>query len=139
MAVSVSPIEERRLAGIGLVLVCYLLFAVIDSCAKWMMEAGLPTGEVVFIRYAGQFVMAAALFLPARGLALLETRRPGLEVLRGICLAASTGFNFTALLFLPLTVTSAILFTTPLIVVALSIPLLGESVGWRRWAAIIAG
>ena len=41
--------------------------------------------------------------------------------------------------FLPLTVTGALLFTMPLIVCALSVPLLGETVGWRRWLAIVVG
>jgi drug/metabolite transporter (DMT)-like permease len=41
--------------------------------------------------------------------------------------------------FLPLTVTGSLLFTMPLMVCALSVPLLGESVGWRRWVAIGVG
>lgn len=139
MAVAVRPTEERRLLGIGLVLLSFLLFAIIDSCAKWLSQAGMPTSQVVFIRYAGQFLLITAFFLPMRGRDLLVTRRPGLEAIRGLCLVASTGFNFTALVFLPLTVTSAILFTSPLMIVALSIPLLGETVGWRRWAAIFVG
>jgi drug/metabolite transporter (DMT)-like permease len=44
-----------------------------------------------------------------------------------------------ALKFLPLTVSGSIFFTQPLILCALSIPLLGEQVGWRRWVAIVIG
>jgi drug/metabolite transporter (DMT)-like permease len=135
----VRPIEERRLLAIAFVLVGYFSFTVIDSCAKWLSAAGMPTSEVVFIRYAGQFVLAAAFFLPGRGATLFETRRPGLEVLRGLCLLGSTVLNFIALTMLPLTITSAIGFTMPLILCALSIPLLGETVGWRRWLAIVVG
>jgi drug/metabolite transporter (DMT)-like permease len=51
----------------------------------------------------------------------------------------STIFNFLAITFLPLTVTASISFTMPLILCALSIPLLGETVGWRRWLAICVG
>ena len=47
--------------------------------------------------------------------------------------------NFFAVRHLPLTVTSAIFFTMPLMVCALSLPLLGEKVGARRWAAIAVG
>ena len=139
MARAIKPIEERRLLGIAFVLVGYFCFTVIDSCAKWLSASGMPTSEVVFIRYAGQFVLAAAFFLPTRGLALLTTRRPGLEVLRGLCLLGSTVLNFIALTILPLTITSAIGFTMPLILCALSIPFLGETVGWRRWLAIVVG
>jgi drug/metabolite transporter (DMT)-like permease len=139
LVLAVKPIEERRLAGIALVLVGYLMFTVIDSCAKWLLQSGLPTTEVVFVRYAGQLLLVSALFLPAHGRAVLTTRRPWLEVARGLCLMASTACNFTAILFLPLTVTASITFTTPLMLCALSIPLLGETVGWRRWLAIIVG
>ena len=41
--------------------------------------------------------------------------------------------------YLPLTVTSALMFTSPLMVCALSGPLLGDKVGWRRWLAICVG
>jgi drug/metabolite transporter (DMT)-like permease len=139
MARAVRPIEERRLLGISLVLLGYLLFTVVDSCAKWLMNAGLPSNEVVFVRYAGQLLMVSAFFLPTRGVELVTTRRPGLEIIRGLCLLASTVCNFTAILFLPLTVTASIMFTAPLILCALSVPFLGETVGWRRWLAIAVG
>jgi drug/metabolite transporter (DMT)-like permease len=135
----VRPIEDRRLLGIGLMLVGYFLFTVIDSCAKWLSLAGLPTNEVVFIRYAGQLLLVSALFLPVRGKALVKSRSPRLEILRGLCLLGSTVANFFALRYLPLTVTASIAFTMPLMLCALSIPLLGEDVGWRRWLAIIVG
>jgi drug/metabolite transporter (DMT)-like permease len=62
-----------------------------------------------------------------------------LEILRGTCLLATTGLNFLAMRYLPLTVTSAIQFTSPLIICAMSGPLLGDKVGWRRWLAIGVG
>lgn len=135
----VKPIEERRLMGIGLVLFGYLSFSIIDSCAKWLMLHGLPPIEVMFIRYAGQFVVILALFAPQKGLAIAETRRPWLEIVRSLCLLGSTICNFTAIIYIPLTVTASISFTMPLVLCALSIPLLGEKVGWRRWLAIVAG
>jgi drug/metabolite transporter (DMT)-like permease len=136
---AVKPIEERRLLGIGLVLFGYLSFSVIDSCAKWLMLHGLPPMEVVFIRYAGQFILIVALFAPRNPTELVQTRRPVLEVLRSLCLLGSTICNFVAITYIPLTVTASISFTMPLILCALSIPLLGEKVGWRRWLAILIG
>ena len=137
---AVRPLEDRRLFGIGLVLFGYFCFCVIDSCAKWMMLRGLPPMEVVFVRYLGQFILVLALFAPQRGpLALVETRAPWTEVIRGLCLLGSTICNFIAITYIPLTVTASIGFTMPLILCALSIPLLGEHVGWRRWVAILVG
>lgn len=139
MARAIAPIEERRLLGIGFVLVGYLMFTVIDSCAKWLSGHGMPTTEVVFVRYAGQLLLVSALFLPTRGVELVRTSNWKLEVARGLCLLGSTIFNFFAITFLPLTVTASIAFTMPLMLCALSIPLLGETVGWRRWLAILIG
>jgi len=140
MMVSVRPIEDRRLTAIGLLVIAYLFFTIIDSCAKWLVQyGGLPTTEIVFVRYAGQLLIVSAIFLPTRGMELVRTRNLKLEVLRGLFLMGSTIANFTALIFLPLTVTSSISFTMPLMLCALSIPLLGETVGWRRWMAILVG
>lgn len=139
MPSTVRPIEDRRLLGIAMVLAGYFCFTVIDSCAKWLSQAGMPTTEVVFVRYAGQLLLVLAIFLPTERLAILRTHRLGLEIIRGLCLLGSTVANFFAILYLPLTVTSSIAFTMPLVLCALSIPLLGEEVGWRRWLAIVVG
>jgi drug/metabolite transporter (DMT)-like permease len=136
---TIAPIEERRLLGIGLALVSFLLFTCIDSSAKWLGQSGLPTQQVVFIRYGVHLFLMLAVFLPREKTALVRTRRPGLEVVRALCLMASTVLNFFALKFLPLTTTASIAFTMPIIICLLSIPLLGERVGWRRWTAIVVG
>jgi drug/metabolite transporter (DMT)-like permease len=139
MASAVKPIEDRRLFAIGLMLAALLCYTIIDTCAKLMVQAGMPSMEVVFVRYAGQFILVLALFLPREGKALFATSNLKLELGRGLFLLGSTICNFIAVVYLPLTITSAISFTMPLILCALSIPLLGETVGWRRWLAIGVG
>jgi len=136
---AVQPLEDRRLLGIAMMITALFCYTVIDSFAKLLSQSGMPTMEVVFVRYAGQFILVMAIFLPREGKALVRTRNMPLEIARGLCLLGSTVFNFLAITFLPLTVTAAISFTMPLILCALSIPLLGETVGWRRWAAIGVG
>jgi drug/metabolite transporter (DMT)-like permease len=137
--VSASPIEDRRLRGITFVLIALILFTGIDTCAKWLVLAGMPAMVVVFTRYAVHAAMVTALALPSRPSDLVMTRRPWLEVARGLALLASTVCNFIAVQYLPLTLTAAIFFTAPLWICILSIPMLGEKVGIRRWAAIIIG
>lgn len=134
-----APTEDRRLMAIGLMLAAFLVFTGIDTSAKWLVQSGIPATEVVFIRYATHLAIALALILPAEGLRLFHTSAPKLELLRGLFLVASTFFNFFALKYLPLTVTVSIFFAAPLVVCALSIPLLGEKVGLRRWSAIGVG
>ncbi|MEO0822813.1 MAG: EamA/RhaT family transporter, partial [Pseudomonadota bacterium] len=56
---SVLAVEDRRLTGIGLMLVAYLLFTAIDSSAKWLVLAGLPPMVVVFVRYLVPMVLVS--------------------------------------------------------------------------------
>lgn len=139
MSSPIAPIEERRLFGIGLVLAAYFLFVCLDGSAKWLGLVGIPALQVMFVRYAVHLGLAAAINLPSKGLGLLRTNSPGLELLRAGALVGSTLCNFTAVRYLPLTVTGAITFTVPLIVTALSVVILRETVGWRRWTAIAVG
>lgn len=139
MNTSYKTLPDRRLLGIGLSLSALVMFTGIDSSAKWLGLMGLPALQVVFIRYAGQLALVSAVGLPRHGTGLLKTSNLLLQVLRALALLASTTCNFIALQYLPLTVTGAIMFTMPLMLSALSVPLLGEKVGWRRWSAIAVG
>lgn len=136
---AVSPIESRTNLGIMLVLASQLVLLLLDISAKWLSIEGMPTSEIVFVRYGMHVVLLLLLFLPVTGLQLFVSNNWKLELLRGVCLLGTTGLNFLAMRYLPLTVTSALMFTSPLMVCALSGPLLGESVGWRRWLAICVG
>jgi drug/metabolite transporter (DMT)-like permease len=137
-ASAVAPVEDRTLRGILLMLVALAGFTGIDSCAKWLVLDGLPTAEVVFVRYLGHLVLVIALALPAAE-PFLRTKNPRDVGVRGAFLLFSTVLNFAALGYLPLTTTAAIFFSSPLWVCLLSIPLLGEEVGPRRWAAMAVG
>ncbi|KFL29339.1 hypothetical protein JP75_21415 [Devosia riboflavina] len=139
MASPVSPIESRANLGIALVLASQLVLLVLDISAKWLSIEGMATTQIVFMRYGMHLALLLLLFLPVSGINLLKSNNWKLEVLRGFCLLGTTGLNFLSMRYLPLTVTSAILFTSPLLICALSGPLLGDTVGWRRWLAIGVG
>jgi len=139
MTIAVAPVQERRLYGIGLVLIAYFVFTMIDSSAKWLAQSGMPTPQFIFARYAVHFLLITALIAPRQGVALVRTGNLKLEILRGLLLLGVTVCNFLAVQFLPLTTTGSINFTMPLMLCALSVPLLGEHVGWRRWTAIFVG
>lgn len=134
----IAPVEERRNLGIGILLFAQLFFATLDTSAKYLSGIGLPLAEIVFVRYAVHVALAIALFLPVQR-NLFRTNNWPLELLRGLCLLGVTAANFLAQRYLPLTVTGALMFTMPLMVTALAGPLLGERVGWRRWAAVGVG
>jgi len=69
----------------------------------------------------------------------LRTRRPLTHLLRGASGMTAAFCAFTAFSQVPLADAYAILFTTPLLITALSALMLGETVRWRRWSAILVG
>ena len=121
-------------------LVAYLLFSVVDTTSKSLLGLGYLAMQLAFFRYASQLVITTAI-LAVRGTKVLQEARPLLPqlVLRGSLLILSTIFNFIALKTMSLTVTSAIMFSAPVIVCALSWPILGERVGIVRWCAVAIG
>ena len=135
----VKPREDRLLLGIALVVTAAAVFAVLDTNAKWLIVNGYPSLEVVFMRYATQLTAMLIWLLPKYGLGAFRTSRPGLEILRALALLGVTAFNFFAIRYLPLTITGSLLFAAPIITSILSVPMLGEKVGWRRWVAIFVG
>jgi drug/metabolite transporter (DMT)-like permease len=140
MSTTPAPIQERRLLGIGLALAAFFMFTGIDSSAKWLAIGAIPAAQIVFLRYAVHLALVLGVNLPQTGLpTLMRTASLRTQALRAGMLLGATTCNFVALRYLPLTVTGAISFTMPLILCALSVPLLGEAVGWRRWTAIMVG
>ncbi|WP_439595005.1 DMT family transporter [Falsiroseomonas sp.] len=133
------PLERRRLlAGMGLMLACCLVFAVMGACFRAAMQEGLPVPLVPFAR--GVFTTLVMLpWLLRQGTAALATRRPGAHVAR--CAAGSCSFilSMFALLWLPLADAVAILHAKPLWALPLAFLLLGERVGWDRAIAAAVG
>lgn len=126
--------------GIGLILAANFLFSFIDTGSKWLALLGLPALQLAFVRYLGHLAISVGL-AGTSGLSAdtLRCQDPFLVLLRAVFLTASTVLNFVALRHLPLSVTSTILFSAPLLICALSWPLLRERVGMFRWSAIILG
>jgi drug/metabolite transporter (DMT)-like permease len=129
---------RARYIGIGLMCAALLLFACLDTVAKWLTHS-LPTLEVVWARYASHFFLSLLVVNPWTLPGLLRTQRPWLQIGRSALLFASTACNFIALRYLQLDQTATISFTTPFFIALLAGPLLGEWIHWRRWIAIIVG
>jgi drug/metabolite transporter (DMT)-like permease len=127
-----------RLKGIALILVSIVLFSMLDTTAKFTIQT-VPQPVAVFFRYFIALILATALLVPQGGARLVRTSHLGLHVLRGLMLVTSTFLNFLAMHHLQLAQTAAIFFTIPLWVCGLSVLLLGEEVGPRRWAAVGVG
>jgi drug/metabolite transporter (DMT)-like permease len=127
---------EQPFLAIALVLLAVSLFSVMDALSK-LLAARLDPIEVVWGRYLAILVLLAPLVL--RRPLLLATARPKLQLLRGAAVFGAAVLFIAGLQRLALADATAIGFASPLMVTALSIPLLGERVGIRRWSAVAAG
>jgi drug/metabolite transporter (DMT)-like permease len=135
-----APAARRQtLTGILCALGASAAFSVNDMAIKFL-SGDYALHQVILIRsLVGMSVVLAVALLFQGGLAALRTRRPGAQVLRGLCVVMSNLFYFVGLAALPLAYTSAVFFVAPLMITALSVPLLGEKVGPRRWVAVAVG
>ena len=140
MAIAAQATQDRAALGIMMTLGAYFFFMLIDTSVKWLVLAGLPAFQLAFMRYLPHFLISTVLLL-RKGMSWssFQSQYMGLVLLRGFLLASATLFNFITLNYLSLTVTGSIMFSAPIIVCALSWPLLGERVGPWRWAAIMVG
>lgn len=118
-------------------LVASLLFVSLDTVAKYL-TATYPVEQIVWARFSFHLLVALIIMSP-QGFGRLKSNRPWLQVLRSAFMLGANAFFFLALQSIPLVTASAVVFVGPLIVTALSVPLLGERVGPRRWAAVAVG
>ena len=126
-------------AGLGLGALAFGLFSMMDALVKWL-SASYPVPQILVVqrpvraapgRRHGRAPRrpAAAAHPPARPASAARH-----------CSARPSGFlAFYAFSRLPLADAYAIIFATPLLITALSVPILGEAVGWRRWSAVVVG
>lgn len=131
--------RANRRWAIALICLTYILFACLDTSAKWLSNNGIGVLQVVWARYAGAAALALATANPITSPGVLKTRRLGLQLARAATLVGSTLLNFFALRYLQLAETVSISFAMPLLVALLAGPMLGEWVGPRRLAAICVG
>ncbi len=128
---------ERPLRAIGLMLLACFLFSVSDAISKLLGET-MPPVEIGFFRYVVFVAMAAGMAWQA-GVNPWQVQDPVRQVVRGLALVGSGLFFIVALRHLPLADAAAVGFISPLLITALSVPMLGERVGFRRWAAVVVG
>ncbi|MEM8654217.1 MAG: DMT family transporter [Pseudomonadota bacterium] len=126
--------------GIALMIAVSVVFASQDGISRHL-AAEYNVFMVVMIRYwfFAAFVITIAARKAGGVRAAAQTRQPVVQGLRGLLLAAEICVMVTAFTVLGLVESHAVFAAYPLLVAALSGPILGEHVGWRRWAAIGVG
>ncbi|MEM8591743.1 MAG: DMT family transporter [Pseudomonadota bacterium] len=126
--------------GIALILFANLLFAFVDTSTKWLLGAGLVVTQLAFMRYAVHFAITAT-ERGIRGARLepLPTHTRNLVLLRSFCLVSATLANFLAIGNLPLAVTAALLYLSPIFIFAFAALLLGERITRHNYVAVLLG
>lgn len=125
---------------VGILLMCAatLCFALLDANSKYLSQTfNVPL--LVWARYSFHCLLMLVFLAPRLRWRLLFTRRPIMQVSRGLLLVAVTGCAMAAFQVMPLAETTALLFISPLLVALLAGPLLQEAVTRARWLAALAG
>jgi len=133
MTLSRSP-----LAAVAWMLAAVACFSLMDAGMK-LLSAHYPVLQVTMLRGAASLPFVLVWVLATAGPRSLVPVRWALHLLRGVLGMAMIGCFVFALRQLPLSTAYTIYFVAPLLVAALSVPLLGERVGPRRWTAIGIG
>jgi len=130
--------KDATLSAIGLAVLAAVFFSMGDVVAK-VLTGTLPAIEVAWLRYIVFCLVVVPTAFVARGPQAMHTGVLRLQIIRALAGAGSTVLFFLGLRYLPVAEATAILFISPIFITALSIPLLGEKVGIRRWAAAVVG
>lgn len=138
---SPSPLSQRvdqPIKGIVLVCLATFLFSSHDAISKYL-SAFYPIVMVVWVRYLVHTLLMAGFLLPREGMRVLRTRRPLLQMVRALSLVGVSLLFTTGLRYIPLAEATSVIFLAPLLVTALSVPLLKERVSRGQWGAVLVG
>lgn len=135
---NISSTDASPLRGIACMAAGFALLTLNDAVLKWL-TASYPTGEIVFMRSIFVMMLVAILAWRLGGLKTLRVVNLRGQLIRAGLMTMATLLFVTSLRLMPLADAIAIAFAAPLFVTALARPLLGEHVGWRRWAAVLVG
>ena len=130
--------DHNHRRSVWMMLAAVLMFALMDAGLK-TLSAHYPPLQVATLRGLSSLPLVLAWVLWTTGLRPLLRIRWPLHLLRGVLGIIMMGSFVYALKRLPLSTAYSIFFVAPLLITALSVPILGEKVGPRRWTAIAVG
>lgn len=130
-------LPDDPLKAIALAVSATVLFGTSDTISKYL-SGSLPIVEFIWIRYVIFLFLAVGLVHRSRT-RTIRTRNPGLQIARGFCVVGSSILFVYGVRSMTMAQATTISFLSPLLITVLSIPLLHETVGPRRWAAVGAG
>lgn len=123
--------------GAAWVIIGTVIFALNDTVVK-TLGIGIHPVQMAFFRYCIGFMLLAPVFWRVGAEALATNRLP-LHVTRGVLAGIGQAGAYYAVVHLLLVDATAVSFSRPLFMTLLAVVFLGETVGWRRWAATVVG
>ena len=129
--------RSESLLGILLMAGGMFVFSAVDTQAKFLTQ-GLDPFQITWSRQLG-LLAGVVVLLMMRGTTVLQTKQPGLQILRGALAAGSATLFIIAISFVPLADAVAVSFIAPFVVTIMGALILKERVGIRRWTAVIIG
>ena len=133
-----APAAENHLAGILLMVAAMMVVPFMDALAKHLSER-YAVSQLTWARFSFHFMILAPIVLYRHGPRALRPAQPVLQLVRSGFTLLATVLFFAAISKMPIADALALLFVSPMVVTALSPVMLGERVGLRRWAAVVAG
>jgi drug/metabolite transporter (DMT)-like permease len=109
-----------------------------DAIAKLLVERYDPV-QIVFLRNLIALPMVGAVVMYKIGVSGFVSSHLRVHAIRGLLMLGGAYMFFKGLEALALAEATALVFSAPIFITALSVPLLGETVGWRRWGAVLVG
>jgi drug/metabolite transporter (DMT)-like permease len=137
MQVSVAR-SRQDAVGVGYMVAGSALVTLNDAIAKWL-TASYPVGQILCLRGVFFFVPILYFVWRAGGLRTLRVHSVTGQIFRAALFIVASAFFVSSVGLMPLPTVIALTFTAPLFVTAMAPTLLGEYVGWRRWAAVSVG
>lgn len=138
MARAIKPVAfsaEQALPAIACMIGAVAFLTASDALIK-SMSTSYSVGQLLFIRSLFVWPWIVLFAMRQGGLGTLRLKSTKGHVVRGILVIASTFLFVTGLQYLPLANAIAAIFMGPLFITAMAPFVLGERVGWRRWAAV---
>lgn len=131
--------RDRPLLGITTFVGNLLLMALLSAAVRELVNRAYPLGEVLLLRYLFASLFFWLILFSTSGLTGLVTRRPLDHAIRSVSGVLSLGLLYFAITRIPIADATALAYAAPIFITLMSIFLLGETIGRRRWLAVLTG
>jgi drug/metabolite transporter (DMT)-like permease len=139
MTATTQARSSSAAAAIGWMASAVLLLTIMDATVKWLAGQGYTVAQLLFFRSLFSLPLFAVAVWRHGGPAILHTRRPWGHLARALIGTSTMACFFFAYKYMALADAVAISFAAPLFSTLLSVLILGEYVGLRRWVAVTVG